>query len=71
MLVATQELVNVGEMDSEELAHTLLEPETRNILQLQVSDTDKTNKLFQDLYGKAVEPRIKFILEHSEEARID
>ena len=61
----------LGEMDSEELAHTLLEPETRNILQLQVSDIDKTNKLFQDLYGKAVEPRIKFIMEHSEEARID
>lgn len=61
----------LGEMDSEELAHTLLEPETRNILQLQVSDMDKTNKLFQDLYGKAVEPRIKFIMEHSEEARID
>lgn len=61
----------LGEMDSEELAYTLLEPKTRNILQLQVSDMDKTNKLFQDLYGKAVEPRIKFIMEHSEEARID
>lgn len=61
----------LGEMDSEELAHTLLEPETRNILQLQVSNVDKTDALFQDLYGKAVEPRVKFILEHSEEARID
>ena len=61
----------LGEMDSEELSHTLLDPSTRNIIQLQVNDIDKTNRLFQDLYGKAVEPRVKFILEHSEEARID
>lgn len=58
-------------MDSEELSHALLDPSTRNILQLQVNDTNKTNQLFQDLYGKNVEPRVKFILEHSEEARID
>lgn len=58
-------------MDAEELAHTLLDSSTRNILQLQVNDIDKTNRLFQDLYGKAVEPRVKFILEHSEEARVE
>lgn len=62
---------HVGEMDAEELAHTLLDSSTRNILQLQVNDIDKTNRLFQDLYGKAVEPRVKFILEHSEEARVE
>lgn len=55
-------------MDSEELSHTLLDPETRNIIKLEVSDIDKTDQLFQDLYGKNVEPRVKFILEHSEEA---
>ena len=58
-------------MDSEELSHALLDPSTRNILQLQVNDINKTNQLFQDLYGKNVEPRVKFILEHSEEAQID
>lgn len=61
----------LGEMDAEELSHTLLDPSTRNILQLQVNDIDKTNQLFQDLYGKNVEPRVKFIFEHSEEAQID
>lgn len=61
----------LGEMDSEELSHALLDPSTRNILQLQVNNTDKTNQLFQDLYGKNVEARVKFIFEHSEEARID
>lgn len=55
-------------MDSEELSHTLLDPKTRNIVKLEVSNIDKTNQLFQNLYGKDVEPRVKFILEHSEEA---
>lgn len=70
MLVAIQDF-NVGEMDSEELSETLLNPESRNILQLQVTDVEKTDKLFNDLYGKAVEPRVRFIMEHSEEANVD
>lgn len=61
----------LGEMDSDELSHTLLDPATRNVIQLQVNDIDETDVLFKKLYGKAVEPRVKFILEHSEEARID
>lgn len=61
----------VGEMDSEELAYCLLEPETRNLYQLTVSDVKKTDKLFQDLYGKNVEPRVEFLEKHLEEARID
>lgn len=61
----------LGEMDSDELSHALLDPATRNVIQLQVNDIDETDVLFKKLYGKAVEPRVKFILEHSEEARID
>ena len=61
----------LGEQDSNELSECLLEPETRNILQLQVSDVKETDKLFNDLYGKQVEPRVKFLLEHSEEAHIE
>ncbi len=58
-------------MDSEELSYALLDPATRNVVKLEVSDIDKTDQLFQDLYGKNVEPRVKFILEHSEEAQTD
>lgn len=58
----------LGEQDSDELAYCLLEPETRNLYQLTVSDIGKTNKMFQDLYGKNVEPRIKFLEKHLEEA---
>ena len=63
-------LKGLGEQDSEELSECLLEPSTRNILQLQVNDIKKTDKLFNDLYGKEVEPRIRFLLEHAEEAHI-
>ena len=58
----------LGEQDSDELSYALLEQETRNVVQLQVNDIGKLDKVFNDLYGKKVEPRVKFLLEHSEEA---
>ena len=61
----------LGEMDSEELSHCLLEPENRNLYQLVVSDIGQTDMMFEDLYGRKVEPRVKFLSEHLEEARID
>ena len=61
----------LGEQDSEELSHCLLEPENRNIYQLTVSDIGQTDMMFEDLYGKKVEPRVKFLSEHLEEARVD
>lgn len=64
-------LKGIGEQDSDELAYCLLEPETRNLYQLTVSDIGKTDKMFKDLYGKNVEPRVKFLEEHLEEANID
>lgn len=64
-------LKGLGEQDSDELAYCLLEPETRNLYQLTVSDVKKTNQMFEDLYGKQVEPRVKFLEKHLEEARID
>lgn len=64
-------LKGLGEQDSDELSYCLLDPSTRNIMQLTVSDYEKTDNLFQSLYGKAVEPRVKFIMEHSEEARVE
>lgn len=58
-------------MDSEELEYTLLNPKTRNIIQLSVNDIDKTEDRFEMLYGKAVKPRVDFILKHSEEVEVD
>lgn len=64
-------LKGLGEMDSDELAECLLEPETRNVIQLTVEDFGKTDKMFQDLYGRAVGPRVEFLSEHLEEANVD
>lgn len=61
----------LGEQDSDELSYCLLDPATRNVLQLKVEDYEKTNKMFQDLYGKKVEPRVEFLNKHLEEANID
>lgn len=64
-------LKGIGEMSESEVSETLLSQNTRNILQLSVSDEDKTTALFQNLYGKKVEPRVDFILKHSEEANLE
>ena len=64
-------LKGLGEMDSEELEYTLLNPNTINMVQLEVSDKDKTEQRFEMLYGKAVKPRVEYILAHSEEVEVD
>lgn len=60
----------LGEMDSKELGDTLLDASTRNIVQLSVSDIGKTEQMFEDLYGKAVQPRVNYILNHSENGEV-
>lgn len=61
----------LGEQDSEELSVSLLDPATRNVYQLYVNDYTKTDKMFEDLYGKRVEPRVRYIQEHGEELIVD
>jgi len=61
----------LGEQDSEELSVSLLDPATRNVYQLCVEDYAKTDKMFEDLYGKKVEARVRYIQEHGEELIVD
>lgn len=67
---AITRMKGLGEQDANELAYCLLEPETRNMKLLTVSDMEKTADMFNDLYGKKVEPRVKFLEQHLEEANI-
>lgn len=67
---AITRMKGLGEQDANELAYCLLEPETRNMKLLTVSDMGKTADMFNDLYGKKVEPRVKFLEQHLEEANI-
>lgn len=64
-------LKGIGEMDPSEQSYCLLDEKTRNIVQLKVEDVQTTEQMFNDLYGKNVEPRVKFLSKHLEEARVD
>ena len=60
----------LGEQDADELAECLLNPETRNVAQIIVSDIKATDKLFDILMGTSVPPRRDYMLKHAEEANI-
>ena len=64
-------LKGLGEQDSDELSYCLLDPASRNVVQLQVSDIGATDMLFQDLYGNNVAPRVEFLSKHLEEAHVN
>ena len=58
----------LGEQDPEEIYDALLNPETRNVEQLQIVDKEETAKLIECLLGPSVPPRREYLLKHSEEA---
>lgn len=60
----------LGEQDSDELEECLLNPETRNVMQICVEDVEATSALFETLMGKQVAPRKEFLLKHAEEANV-
>ena len=63
--------IYVGEQDSDELAEALLNPDTRNVLQLVVEDEKETANLIEVLLGPSVPPRREFLLTHEEEANVN
>ena len=58
----------LGEQDPEEIYDALLNPETRNVEQLQIINKEETEKLIECLLGPSVPPRREYLLKHSEEA---
>ena len=58
----------LGEQDAHELYDALLNPETRNVEQLQVVNKTETEDLIECLMGPSVPPRRAYLLKHSEEA---
>ena len=58
----------LGEQDPEELEECLLNPKTRNIAQITVSDVTEAGRLFEIFMGPSVPPRRDWIMTHSEEA---
>ena len=61
----------LGEMDPDEMAETVMNPETRTLKQITMEDAETVAKTFMSLMGEAVDPRKKFIAENSWRANID
>lgn len=62
-------LKGLGEMDVNETAETLTDPDGRIIKQITVEDVQKANTLFEELMGTSSTMRKIFIKEHSGEAQ--
>ena len=61
----------LGEMDSEEMAETVMNPETRTLKQICMDDAAGAAKVFLELMGESVEPRRKFIQANAWRANVD
>ena len=64
-----QRYKGLGEMDSEQLWDTTMNPANRLLLQVQIEDAHQTDKTFDILMGEEVEPRKKFIQTHAKSVK--
>ncbi|MCR5743233.1 MAG: DNA gyrase subunit B [Lachnospiraceae bacterium] len=66
-----QRYKGLGEMDADQLWETTMNPEERNLKQVNIEDGRMANEVTEVLMGSDVEPRREFIYTHAREAELD
>ena len=57
-------------MNPDQLWHTTMNPEKRNLLQVKIEDMVETDEIFTVLMGEEVEPRREFIQNNALEVSV-
>lgn len=69
--VKIQRFKGLGEMPVDSLWETVVNPETRTLLQVRIDNPLEADKTFSILMGDDVEPRKEFIISNSKSAKLD